>query len=190
MADQFNKWFLKDYRFWTLVISGASLIAMIFFASQAFKIQTTLKSIEETQKKAHFAKDCEIHFNVGYSKNKKLETAEYNFLACNKSSHVFKDFEPNIKLIFEHPNSREEQEVEVFTAPKNDLLPSDKPIYLIPNPQLSETIRNNIVEFKKQLSNGFKPKHFLVTLEWNVKISKEESLKVKKIKYILIEQFI
>ena len=188
MADEFNKMFLKDYRFWTLLISTASLIVMIFFANQASKIQTTLNSIEETQKIAHFAKECEIHFDLVYGENKNLETAKYDFQACNKSSHVFEDLELSIKLVFEHPDSREKQLVEVFTVPKNDLLPSDKPIYLIPNPQLSETIRNNIVEFTKKLDKDFKPKHFLIILEWNVKISKDESLKVKKVKYILMEQ--
>ena len=182
MSDEFNKLFVKDYRFWALLISTATLIAMIIFAYQASKIQTTLKSIEETQKIAHFAKECEIHFDVVYSENRKLETAKYDFQACNKSSHIFEDLELSIKLVFERPDSREKQVVEVFTAPKSDLLPSDKPIYLIPNPQLSETIRNNIVEFKKKLDKDFKPKHFLIILEWNVKISKEESLKVKKVK--------
>ncbi len=160
MSDEFNKECVKDYRFWILIISALSFFTMIYFAFQAYEIQNTLKLIEETRKKENFGEKLLIIFKVDPASNNKPEDANYDFRIHNKSSHIFESLETSIKAVFENIDTREIKEAEAFSFPKMDIFPSDKPIYLVPGPQLSDTFRKNIAEGKKGMDKAFKPKCF------------------------------
>jgi len=188
MSDEFNKKCGMDYRFWILIISFLSFCAMIYFACQAHEIQTTLKLIEETRKKESFVEKLKITFKVEPALNNKPEDTNYDFQLHNKSSHIYKSLETSVKAVFENINTREIKKAEAFSFPKRDILPSDKSIYLIPNPQLSKTFRHNISECKKGMDKAFKPKCFYFTLKWNVDIGDEEPLIVEKRKNFVMDK--
>ena len=96
-------------------------------------------------------------------------------------------------IVLENKETREINKVEVFTFPSKNLLPSGKPIFLLENPQLTDTFRNNISEIKKSESKknnweNFKPTCFYFSFEWQVNIDNGEYLEIHKPKYFLIKQ--
>jgi hypothetical protein len=194
MVDQFHKTFYKDYQFWTLIAVLMTLAAMIYFAYQAQKTQSALKSIEEVRQKEKFCNDLQIHFNIRPSSTLKFEEAKYDLKLLNNSSHIFESLKTKVVILFENKETREMKQVEVFTFPSKNIPPSDKPIFLLENPQLTDTFRTNISEVKKSESKkniweNFRPKCFYFFFKWRVNIGNGEYLEIHKRKYFLINQF-
>ena len=193
MVDQFHKFFFKDYQFWTLFAAILTLVAITYFTCQAQRIQSTLKSIEEAREKEKFCDNLQIGFNVNPTHTFKLEDAGYDLQLLNKSSHIFESLKTKVVILLENKETREINKVEVFTFPSKNLLPSDKPVFLLENPQLTDTFRNNISEIKKSESKknnweNFKPTCFYFSFEWQVNIDNGEYLEIHKPKYFLIKQ--
>lgn len=187
MNDQFHKKFYKDYQFWTFIVSILSLSAIAFFAFQAQKIQLALKSMETTRQKGNFCDDLKVYFDIDPSSDDKLEKAGYELKLLNNSSHIFDSLKTSVTIFFENQDTKEKKTAEAFTFPPRDLLPSNKPAYLVENPQLSETFQFNITEARKGIPETFQPKFIYFYFQWQVKMSDGEDLEIEKHKNFILE---
>ena len=180
MADNFNKGFLKDYQFWSIILSVSSLIILGFFACQTYKLQDTLKAIEETRQKEKFSNNFHITFKANPSKTFKAEEAEYALKLHNKSTTIYKSLETNVTIIFENEKTREIMSAEAFSFPPKDIIPSNEPISLMKNIDLTKTIQFNILEYRKNMPASFEPKYFFFQFEWQVEIGEKKILDIIK----------
>lgn len=185
----FNKRFYKDYPFWTIFVTILSAGAIFYFGFHAHKIQSTLKSIETTSQKGILCNELIIYFTIEPSSSNELQEAKYIFKLHNSSSHVFYSLKTQVILYFEDEATKEQKPIEIFTYPSRDLLPSDKPVYLLENPWLTDTIQDNISEGKQNIHDTFQPKYVDFYFEWKVNIGNGEYLNIEKRKDFILEGF-
>ena len=110
-------------------------------------------------------------------------------MRVNNSSHIYKDLKTNVIIYFKDTKTRDMKEWEAFTFPMIDLLPSDNAIYLLENPDLTETFQKNISEARKKIAQDYIPKHIYFFFQWHVDIGDEKLLQIEKHKNFVIEGF-
>ena len=188
MNEHFNKEFWKHYQFWILVCSALSILAVAYFSLQSYRVQLVLKSIEETRQKEKFSNDLEIVFYTNALKGCEPEKATYDLKLINKSAQNFNDLETSAIIFYENPETKDLISSVAFTFPRKQLLPTDLPVYLVENPDLTRIICFNISEAKKSIAIGYKPKLFEFSFRWRVEIDQNEFLSIQKRKSFIIRR--
>lgn len=178
--DQFNKNFWKHYQFWILICTALSICAIAYFSFQSHKIQVVLRSIEETRQREKFSNDLEIFFSSNTFSGCTPEKAKYDLKLINKSSYNFKELETTVSISYEDSQTKDLKKVEIFTFPQKDLFPSDLPLRLVENPELTKIFCFNIAEARKTIPSIYEPKSFEFFFKWFVEIGDDDYLFIEK----------
>jgi hypothetical protein len=178
--DQFDKNFWKHYQFWILICTALSIFAIAYFSCQSHKIQVVLRSIEETRQREKFSNDLEIIFSSNTFSGCIPEKAKYDLRLLNKSSQNFKELETTVFICYEDSQTKDLKKLEIFTLPQKDLFPSDLPIRLVENPDLTKTFCFNISEARKTIPSVYKPTSFEFFFKWFVEIGDGDYLSIEK----------
>lgn len=187
-GEEFNRYFWKHYQFWMLVFSAVSICAIAYFSYLSYTTQSILRSIEETRQREKFSNDLEIVFLSNAFAGCSPAKANYELRLINKSSHNFEDLEATVALCYENPESREVIRCDVFSFPRIELFPTNLPVSLVENPQLTKTFRFNITEAKKTIPDLYTPKSFEFLFRWRVEIGDNKYLGIEKVRNFSIRR--
>ena len=188
MNEYFDKQFWKHYQFWILVCSAFSILAVAYFSLQSYRVQLVLRAIEETRQREKFSNDLEIIFSTNALEGCEPEKATYDLKLINKSAHNFNDLETTVIIFHENPVSKDLISSVAFTFPRKQLVPTDLPVCLVENPDLTRIICFNISETKKTIATGYKPKFFEFDFRWGVEISENKFLSIQKRRSFIIRR--
>lgn len=188
MNEYFDKNFWKHYQFWILVCSALSILAVAFFSMQSYKVQLVLRAIEETRQREKFSNDLEILFSTNALEGCEPENATYDLKLINKSANSFNDLETTTIIFYENPLTKDLVSSEAFTFPRKQLVPTDLPVCLVENPDLTRIICFNISETKKTIPTGYKPKYFEFHFRWAVEISENKYLSIQKRRSFMVRR--